>query len=323
MNLDKVLIVDGSYLIHRALHVEQIFNLKNSKGEGTGGVFQFLRSLNAEMRKYPDYFPIVCWDNGLADRRVEIYPNYKHKADRLMEAAELKKLGAEPEEDEYLIQYHAQREKTMEILKLLGIPSLVFYHWEGDDLMYILAKTLNDTIVLTDDKDLIQLLSPTTKISRPMAGEFLEYESYQQEHNDPDMRKFVYKKCIIGDGSDNIPSCAKGVGGKTAEIIAELMVDHPEDWKALVENSDNRRVKMFGNDESYHQFEINLNLIDLSLVDINEQIVNEIANTIASSVKIPNYFKVMLAMNELEINELDMNSMIGNMTQMITSRGMA
>ena len=38
MNLDKVLIVDGSYLIHRALHVEQIFNLKNSKGEGTGGV---------------------------------------------------------------------------------------------------------------------------------------------------------------------------------------------------------------------------------------------------------------------------------------------
>ena len=95
MNLDKVLIVDGSYMIHRALHVSEIFNLTNSKGEGTGGVFQFLRSLNSEMREYPDYFPIVCWDNGLADRRVSVYPNYKHKADRLMEAAELKKLGAE------------------------------------------------------------------------------------------------------------------------------------------------------------------------------------------------------------------------------------
>ena len=322
MTLDKVLIVDGSYLIHRALHVGEIFKLTNSRGEGTGGVFQFLRSLNSEMRKYPDYFPIVCWDNGLADRRVEIYPNYKHKADRLMEAAELKKLGAEPEEDEYLVQYHAQREKVMEILGLLGIPSLVFYHWEGDDLMYILARTLEDTIVLTDDKDLIQLLSPKTKISRPMAGELLEYGPYQEEHNDPDMKKFIYKKCIIGDGSDNIPSCARGVGGKTAEAIAEIMVEHPDDWKSFVENSENNRVKLFGNEESYKQFEINLNLIDLSYVDINEQIVNEIANSIASSIKVPNYFKVMLAINDLEIHDLDVNGIVGRMTSMMTKRGM-
>ena len=323
MNLDKVLIVDGSYMIHRALHVSEIFNLTNSKGEGTGGVFQFLRSLNSEMRKYPDYFPIVCWDNGLADRRVSVYPNYKHKTDRLMEAAELKKLGAEPEEDEYLVQYHAQREKVMEILKLLGIPSLVFYHWEGDDLMYILARTLKDTIVLTDDKDLIQLLSPTTKISRPMAGELLEWTSYQEENNDPDMRKFVYRKCIVGDPSDNIPACAAGVGGKTAKLIADIMVEHPDDWKSVVESSTNRRIKLFGTEDSYRQFEINLNLIDLSLVEINEQMLNEIAKVIASSVQLPNYFKVMLAMNDLEIHDFDVNGMVGKMNAMITSRGLA
>lgn len=320
MNLDKVLIVDGSYLIHRALHVEKLFNLTNSRGEGTGGIYQFLRSLNSEMRKYPGYFPIVCWDNGLADRRVEAYPNYKHKEDRLVEAAELRKLGAEPEEDEYLLQYHAQREKTMEILGLLGIPSLVFHHWEGDDLMYILSKTLRDTIVLTDDKDLIQLLSPTTRISRPMADELLEYGPYQQEHNDPYMRKFVYEKCIVGDVSDNIPSCAKGVGATTAKVIAELMVEHPGDWKSMVENSDNRRVRMFGNEDSYRQFEVNLGLIDLSLVEITESMLNEIANVISSTVRIPNYFKVMLAMNDLEIGDLDMNGMIGRMTSMITER---
>ena len=39
MNLDKVLIVDGSYMIHRALHVSEIFNLTNSKGEGTLSTF--------------------------------------------------------------------------------------------------------------------------------------------------------------------------------------------------------------------------------------------------------------------------------------------
>lgn len=320
MNLDKVLIVDGSYMIHRALHVEHLFNLTNSRGEGTGGIFQFLRSLNSEMRNHPGYFPIVCWDDGLSERRVKAYPNYKHKEDRLVEAAELRKLGADPDEDEYLIQYHAQREKTIELLRLLGIPSLMFKGWEGDDLMYILSKTLNDTIVLTDDKDLIQLLSPTTKVSRPMAEELLEYASYQLDNDDPDMRKFVIEKSIVGDPSDNIPSCAEGVGPKTAKEIAGLMVSHPDDWKAYVETSENKRVRLFGNEDSYRQFETNLQLIDLSLVEITEEMIDAIAQVILDEMKVPNYFKVMLAMNDMEITDVDMNGMIARMTSMITAR---
>lgn len=320
MNLDRVLIVDGSYLIHRALHVESLFNLTNSRGEGVGGIYQFLKSLYGEMRKYPGYFPVVCWDNGLSERRVSLYPNYKRREDRLLEAADLRKLGANPDEDEYILQYHTQREKTMEILRDLGIPSIVFKDWEGDDLMYILAKTLNDTIVLTDDKDLIQLLSPNTRVSRPMANQMLDYGEYQSEHDDPNMRKFVISKSIVGDASDNIPSCAKGVGGKTAEKIANLMVEYPEGWRDLVESSTDSRIRLFGNEESYRQFDVNMQLIDLSLVDITEEMVRDIANVIEATVKVPNYFKVMMAVNTLETFDLDMNGMIARMTEMVTER---
>lgn len=320
MNLDRVLIVDGSYLIHRALHVESLFNLTNSRGEGVGGIYQFLKSLYGEMRKYPGYFPVVCWDNGLSERRVSLYPNYKRREDRLLEAADLRKLGANPDEDEYILQYHAQREKTMEILRDLGIPSIVFKDWEGDDLMYILAKTLNDTIVLTDDKDLIQLLSPNTRVSRPMANQMLDYGEYQSEHDDPNMRKFVISKSIVGDASDNIPSCAKGVGGKTAEKIANLMVESPEGWRDLVESSTDSRIRLFGNEESYRQFDVNMQLIDLSLVDITEEMVRDIANVIEATVKVPNYFEVMMAVNTLETFDLDMNGMIARMTEMVTER---
>lgn len=320
MRLDKVLIVDGSYLIHRALHVTDLFNLTNSRGEGTGGVFQFFRSLNAELRRNPGYFPIVCWDNGLADRRVEVYPNYKHKAERLMEAAELRKLGAEPDEDEYLVQYRAQREKVMELLRLLGIPSLAFRHWEGDDLMYILARCLTDTVVLTDDKDLIQLLSPTTRVSRPMAREVLDYDTYQAENDDPGMRRFVLSKCIVGDRSDNIPSCAKGVGPKTADKIARMMLESPDNWREAVESSGDSRVRLFANDEAYGQFEVNRQLIDLSLVDVTEQMLDEIARVIDATVRVPDYFKVMLAMNDLEVQDLDVNGLVGRVTALVNDR---
>lgn len=320
MDLSKILEVDGSYLIHRALHVSSIYNLTNSKGEGTGGIFQFLRSLNSEMRNYPGYFPIVCWDNGLADRRVSLYPNYKCHEDRLLESAELKRLGAEPEIDEYLVQYRAQREKVMEILGYLGIPSLVFKHWEGDDLLYILSRMFEDTIVLTDDRDLIQLLSPNTRIARPMAGELLEYYSYQKDHNDPDMKKFVIIKCICGDGSDNIPSCAKGVGEGTAYKIADIILENPDNWKSIIETSDNRRIRLFGTEDSYNQFEINKQLIDLGYVEITDEIVRDISNTINASMKLPNYFNAMIAMNELEITEFDLNGMIARLTTMITDR---
>ena len=320
MNLDRILEVDGSYMIHRALHVSSIYQLTNSRGEGTGGVFQFFRSLFSEMRNYPGYFPIICWDNGLADRRVALYPNYKCHEDRLLESAELKRLGAEPEEDEYLIQYHAQREKVMEILGYLGVPSLIFKHWEGDDLLYILSRMFKDTIVLTDDRDLIQLLSPNTRVARPMAGEVLEYYSYQEEHRDPDMKKFVITKSICGDGSDNIPSCAKGVGGVTADIISDLIINNPDNWHELVESHSNRRVRLFGNSDAYNQLDINLQLIDLNYVDITDEIVRDISNTINAQMKLPNYFKAMIAFNTLEVQDFDLNGMIANLTSMITER---
>ena len=85
--LSKVLIIDGSYMIQRALNVPELWNLKSSKGLRTGGIFGFLRSLNYEF-KGVDYYPVVTWDSGLAKRRTEVYERYKRNhirtADKLM-----------------------------------------------------------------------------------------------------------------------------------------------------------------------------------------------------------------------------------------------
>ena len=159
-------------------------------------------------------------------------------------------LQEDEEENLYLEEYRRQRAELIEILHSLGIPSLRFNGWEGDDLIYILSKLTTDGIILTDDKDMIQLLSPTVSISRPIAGEFLTYKDWQETHNDPNMRKYVIAKAIVGDSSDNIPKCADGVGNKTADVFANLMVENPDHWLDEIKSSTKKAFKSFSENTS-------------------------------------------------------------------------
>ena len=73
---NKVLIIDGSYLLHRQLHQPRVSDLEN------GGVFGFLRSISKEIHNSKGFFPIVAFDHGLSKRRVEIDPYYKKANER-------------------------------------------------------------------------------------------------------------------------------------------------------------------------------------------------------------------------------------------------
>lgn len=81
--LNKVLIIDGSYTLHRALHTPALQELVTTTGIKSGGVFGFLRMLQSEVKKFLGYFPIICWDKGLAKRRTELYPDYKANRKRM------------------------------------------------------------------------------------------------------------------------------------------------------------------------------------------------------------------------------------------------
>lgn len=242
----KILIVDGSYMLHRSLHVKQVFDLKTKKGLRVGAVFNFLRSLDLETNKNAGYMPIVVWDAGLAKRRLKINPNYKHHADRLKEQADVDAGLIEPDKDaqEYIQQYVSQRGIINSFLDILGVPHIRVKGWEGDDIMYTLTRLSHDNVLLTDDKDLIQMLSPRTKISRPMHEDILIYDKYQDTHNDPKMRKFIMRKAMVGDGSDNIPGVAKGLGAKAAEQITDIIYENPDNWKSIL--LDPKQKKGFG-----------------------------------------------------------------------------
>lgn len=271
--LGKVLIIDGSYMCHRALHTPAMQELKTSTGIPSGGVFGFFRMFQSEIKKWSGYYPIVCWDKGLSKRRTDLYEDYKANRQR-KEADALIAAGLMPPDDEgrkYIEEYHRQRNDIIQILKAMGVPSLLIPGWEGDDLMYLISKVTDDAVLISDDKDMIQLVSPTLKIRRAMRDELITWEDSDPSYRHP---HYTIAKAICGDASDNIPQVAKGVGGTSAEKLASAMESgtNLDEFKELLikfaEESTGAIVKKANAVlENWNQFSINYQLTDLRLVE--------------------------------------------------------
>jgi len=348
---NKLLIVDASYNLHKNLKVPELFELRNPRnGQRSGGTFGFLRSLNFMMSN-PEYFPVLCWDSGLSSRRLEVYPDYKHnlskqKDYKLNELAEKylndpssinsnelssdditilkdkvnqmmnnrRTFGSLYSDDDYMYQYRTQRNVIIDICNSLGIPSIKIKGWEGDDLMTILSRMSMRSTIVTDDKDLIQLLSPSTDINRVVNKQYLTYDQYLSDHEMKTIREMIIIKAITGDSSDAIPGVADGLGGKTAAIIARTIIDNEEDpnkyLPILAEDTSrarNRIKKFVDNHDNYLR---NMKLVDLSLVNNEYEIVDQIISEIKSKVGTSNMMASLSKLGEQSITNVDVNSII-------------
>ena len=275
---NRLLIIDGNHALHRILSIPNNYELQNSEGIKTGGVFGLLKIIIKQLKTY-NYYPVVVFDCGLSKRRLEVYPNYKRYQEKqlLTESVDMK-TEAQLFEEEFKANLNTQITLLKEILPLFGIPVIQFDGWEGDDLIYILTKISKNSIVISDDKDLLQLIKDNGKnkcrVRRDMREEFWDINTLKE--NNLDAKKFILVKAIIGDPSDNIPSSCYGVGEKTADGLLEFYqfcksnnIEYPESEEALDEISKKHKLskrKAYIN-FSENQFLTNLLLTDLSLVD--------------------------------------------------------
>lgn len=322
MKLDKILIVDGSYMLHRGLKQENIFNLRNSYGMRTGGVYAFLQMLQKELnRNITNYFPIVCWDDGLSSRRLAVYDNYKKHRDHLEDPS--RKLPSQMTDEEldedYVYNYHQQRSLIIETLNNIGIPSLLFRHTEGDDLMKWLVEHSEKSIIISDDKDMVQLLSPTCKIRQPMKDRVLVYDTFMSENEFTDIQEFINEKCVLGDSSDNIPSSCKGVGEKSVKDLLKFVNlvegftpndddDKIKEYKTLAESHGFKFKKAFLNFNNT-QFLKNIELIDLKKVKDSEYKHEAIYERISTIYKNENLKGLFSKLHELEIRNIDITGL--------------
>lgn len=327
MILHNILIFDGSYFIHRSLKQKELFDLRNSNLERTGGIFGVLNMLQKELKIYKGKgYPIICFDEGQSGRRLKLYENYKKHKDKLEdpERKSFQEMTEDELDEDYVYQYRVQRRKLIEILNALGIPSLLFKGTEGDDLMYWLSKHCKNSIVFTDDRDLLQLMSENCYIRQPMHKVEIHLDEFLKENNFESMNDFIKQKALCGDASDNIPSACKGVGEKFAldcikvyESLEkanqlDILFNEKELKKYCVEN-DFKYRKAYSNFDK-NQYNINLDLVDLNRIkdyELNDEKIYDSIRKVYKNNKITDVLKLL---KDLEIKTIDVNNIFESLS---------
>lgn len=203
MSKNKLLIIDSFALIFRAYYAFPP-TLTNAQGEPVNAVFGFSTLLLDVILKFnPTHIVAVMDSAGPTVRQTEhsFYKSNRDSADDLMTV---------------------QIPRIVGVLDSLGIQLLRADGIEADDIIGTVTKNMSkswaDTIVVTGDQDLFQLIDEDTQIYLA-ARKFSDSKLFKRE--DVKDKLGVYPeqvadyKAIAGDSSDNIPG-VRGIGPKGA-----------------------------------------------------------------------------------------------------------
>jgi DNA polymerase-1 len=201
---ERLYLIDGSALAYRAFYAFIRNPLINPRGENVSAVFGFTKTLlNIIDREAPDYFAVI-FDTSAPTFRHERYKEYKaQRADMPEEMVE-------------------QLPRIYEMLETLKVPNFSTPGFEADDIMGTLATMASkkdiETILVSGDKDMLQLISDKVKVLNPKRSgdepEWLDAKSVEEKMGiRPD--QIIDYLALVGDSSDNIPGVS-GIGPKGA-----------------------------------------------------------------------------------------------------------
>ena len=206
----RLWMIDASAYIFRAYHALPPLTRK-SDGLPVGAVQGYCNMLWKLIRDMkgddgPTHL-VAVFDHSEKTFRNEMYDQYK--ANR----------SAPPED--LIPQFPLVREATA----AFGVHCVELPGWEADDLIATYACKARDAggeaVIVSSDKDLMQLIGPSVVMWDPMKERRLAEEAVFEKFGvTPD--KVVEVQALIGDSVDNVPG-APGIGPKTAaQLIHEF-----------------------------------------------------------------------------------------------------
>lgn len=226
--MKKVVLVDGNNLLFRSYYATAYTGniMRNSKGFPTNALYGFTGMINKIIAEENPEYMVVAFDIG-KNFRKEKYDFYKE--------------GRSETPDDLKLQMPLARE----ILKGMGIAYLELAPYEADDIIGTVAKYAESnpeyyTLIVSSDKDLLQLISFETEIKLLKQTGFIRYneESFKVDYGIEPI-KIIDLKALMGDASDNIPG-VKGIGEKTA---LKLLQEY-KSLDGIYENIDKIKGKM-------------------------------------------------------------------------------
>ena len=226
--MKKIVLVDGNNLLFRSYFATAYTGnvMKNSKGFPTNALYGFINMINKIVEEEKPEYMAVAFDIGKNFRKQK-YDFYKE--------------GRNKTPQDLIDQMPIARD----VLKAMGIKYFELEPYEADDIIGTISKMTEEdpdayTLIVSSDKDLLQLVSDETEMKLLKQKDYIRYvrSSFKEEYGIEPIR-IIDLKGLSGDPSDNIPGVA-GVGDKTA---LKLLQDY-ESVEGIYEHIDEIKGKL-------------------------------------------------------------------------------
>jgi DNA polymerase I len=204
----RLFLIDSFGFIFRAYHARARTGappMRNAAGLSTEAIYIFHNMVRKLVADYqPEYIAAIYESDGPTLREQEFD---KYKANR------------EPTPDDLL----AQIPWIEKILEARRIPVLKYDGYEADDVIGTIANAVThdqglDVVIVSSDKDMLQLVNEHVKMLNPMKDYTLYDAAKVEEYMGVAPRQVAHLLALKGDAVDNIPG-APGIGDKGAKDL--------------------------------------------------------------------------------------------------------
>lgn len=294
-----LIIIDGKHLAYRSYYA--YISLKTTKGIASGMVYGFLSLLKQYKENYgkAKHKVVIAWEGGKKQVRNAILPSYKDNRPTVVKAG-----------------FHEQMVDLRELLQYLGIGQYMAQGYEGDDVIYYLAKMYSernrDVLIISGDKDLrqqvrereddigcIHVLYPKT--AHKKTDDLLKVADVTKMYQLKYCAQLAVLLALCGDKTDNIPKVDSFNEKKAQQFIQDVTKKcHPsmptlKDYVKVLQRMPFKDV-----DEIVSKFKQNFELTDLSMLyerDVEGRLIDR-------RMSIPSAVGAQMLFNKYEITKI-------------------
>lgn len=275
----RLMIIDSLNLFIRNYVVDPSMS---THGQPLGGLKGYFKSLQKLIRDVKPNGIVVAWDgqNG-SKKKKSIIKDYKDGRKPIRLNRDVKNLT----ESEEINNKVWQQLRTIEYLNCMPIMQFLEKEVEADDLISVVARHEKfkdwDKVIVSSDKDFIQLCDKNTVLFRPIQNQVMTTKSVLEEFG-IHPNNFAIARAMAGDPSDNIDG-VKGLGLTTIAKRIPFLIEEKEYITEDVLNfckqqlDEGSKLKLFQNIlDAAEQVHTNFSVMQLKSPNMSCQVLKKV-----------------------------------------------